>query len=165
MILLSSQDFSTLAARVAAATEPVEVYRAVEQVLAGPLGFGLLTLLVVTPDAEQVERVYSSNCQAYPLAGRKRMGPTPWGDLVLRQKQPFLGRDAQAIRWAFPDHALIAGLGLGSAINAPVVSLGRLLGTINVLDAAGRYDEHAVKTLLAVAPILVAPFLRELKIY
>ncbi len=165
MIRLTPQDFSTLAATVAAATEPVEVYRAVEQVLAGPLGFSLLTMLVVTPDAEEVERVYSSNCQAYPLAGRKRMGHTPWGDLVMRQRQPFLGRDAEAIRWAFPDHALIAGLGLGSAINAPVVSLGRLLGTINVLDAAGRYDEQAVKTLQAVAPFLVAPFLRELKIY
>lgn len=81
----------------------------------------------------------------------------------MRRRQPFLGRDAEAIRLAFPDHALIAGLGLGSVINAPVVSLGRLLGTINVLDAAGRYDEHAVKTLLAVAPILVAPFLREQK--
>ncbi len=165
MIRLTPQDFSTLAARVAAATEPVEVYRAIEQVLAKALGFGLLTMLVVTPDAKEVERVYSSNCQAYPLAGRKRMGPTPWGDLVMRQRQPFLGRDAEAIRWAFPDHALIAGLGLGSAINAPVVSLGRLLGTINLLDAAGQYDEQAVKTLQAVAPFLVAPFLRELKIY
>jgi len=165
VIRLTEQDFSTLAANVAAATEPVQVYRAVEQVLTEPLGFRLLTMLVVTQDAEEVERVYSSNCQAYPLAGRKRMGQTPWGDLVMRQRKPFLGRDAQAIRWAFPDHALIVGLGLGSAINAPVVSLGRLLGTINVLDAAGRYDEQAVKTLQAVAPILVAPFLRELKIF
>jgi GAF domain-containing protein len=164
VIRLTLENFSTLAARVAVATEPVEVYRAVEQVLAKPLGFGLLTMLVVTPNAEEVERVYSSNCQAYPLAGRKRMGLTPWGDLVMRQRQPFLGRDVEAIRWAFPDHALIASLGLGSAINVPVVSLGRLLGTINVLDAAGRYDEQAVKTLQAVVPILVAPFLRELKI-
>ena len=69
MIRLTSEDFSTLAARVAAAIEPVEVYHA------ELLGFGLLTMLVVTPDAEEVERVYSSNCQAYPIAGRKRMGP------------------------------------------------------------------------------------------
>ena len=165
MIRLTPLDFSTLAAVVAAASEPVEVYRAVENVLAEQLGFGLLTMLVVTPEAQEVERVYSSNREAFPLAGRKRMGPTPWGDLVMRQRQPFLGRDPQAIRWAFPDHALIAGLGLGSAINAPVVALGRLLGTINVLDAAGRYDEEAVKTLQSVAPILVAPFLRELKVY
>ncbi len=165
MIQLTQQDFSALAAMVAAATEPVDVYRAVEQVLAAPLGFGLLTMLVVTPDAQEVERVYSSNCKAYPLAGRKRMGPTPWGDLVLRQRQPFLGLDAEAIRWAFPDHSLISGLGLTSAINVPVVALGRLLGTINVLDAGGRYDAQAVKTLQSVAPILVAPFLRELEIY
>lgn len=165
MIQLTQQDFSTLAAMVAAATEPVEIYRAVERVLTEPLGFGLLTMLVVTPDAQEVERVYSSNCQAYPLAGRKRMGPTPWGDLVLRQRQPFLGRDAEAIRWAFPDHSLISGLGLACAINVPVVALGRLLGTINVLDTAGRYDDQAVETLLSVAPMLVTPFLRELRIY
>ena len=165
MIQLTQQDFSALAAIVASATEPVEVYRMVERVLAEPLGFGLLTMLVVTPDAEEVERVYSSNCKAYPLAGRKRMGHTPWGELVLRQQQPFLGRDAEAIRWAFPDHALISGLGLASAINVPVVALGKLLGTINVLDSAGRYDALAVKTLQSVAPILVAPFLRELRGY
>ena len=165
MSQLTAKDFSTLAAKVATATEPFEVYRAVEHVLAGPLGFGLLTMLVVTPDAGEVERVYSSNCQAYPLAGRKRMGPTPWGDLVMRQRLPFLGRDAESIRWAFSDHALIASLGLASAINVPVVAFGQLLGTINVLDAAGRYDEQGVQTLQSVTPLLVASFLRELQIY
>ena len=52
------------------------------------------------------------------------------------------------------DHAM--------AIVAPAV--GQLPGTISVLDVACRYDEEGVKILQSVTPLLVASFLRELKI-
>lgn len=158
-------DALALSQALAQAEQPAQVYRALEQRVAERLGFGLFTLLVLTPDGQQVQRVYTSNPEAYPLAGRKQMGPTPWGERVLVQRQCFLGRDAEAIRWAFPDHALIASLGLASVVNVPVVALGRVLGTCNVLDVAGRYGEADVQTLQAMAPVLVAPFLRELGLY
>ena len=104
-----------------------------------------------------------SNPQAYPLDGCKRMGPTPWGDLVLERRQCYLARDAEGIRWAFPDHALIASLGLESAINVPVVALGQVLGTINLLDAAGRYRDGDVAVVRSVAAYLALPFLREVQ--
>ena len=64
--------------------------------------------------------------------------------LVLERQQCYLARDAEGIRWAFPDHALIASLGLASAINVPLVAMGQVLGTINLLDAAGRYTDEDV---------------------
>jgi GAF domain-containing protein len=158
-------DAAGLTAALAQAAQPAEVYRAVQQVLAAHIGFSLFTLLVRTPDGQQVQRVYTTNADAYPVAGLKRMGPTPWGDLVLTRRQSFLGRDAEAIRWAFPDHALIASLGLASVVNVPVVALGRVLGTFNVLDAEGRYSEDDVRMVEAIAPVLVAPFLRELGLF
>lgn len=163
MSALTSSDYLALETALAQAGHPADVYRAVEKVLAERPGFGLFTLLIRTPDGEQVRRVYSSNPQAYPLDGCKRMGPTPWGDLVLERHQCFLGRDAQAIRWAFPDHELIASLGLASVINVPLVAMGQVLGTINLLDAEGRYDEGDVALARGVAHFLVAPFLRELE--
>lgn len=162
MTTLTPEDHLALGSALAQSSAPADVYRAVEQVVKQRLGFGLFTLLVVTPDGQQVRRVYSSNPQAYPLAGLKRMGPTPWGDLVLKRRECFVGRDADAIRWAFPDHELIASLGLASVINVPVTALGQVLGTLNVLDAAGRYADSDLPVVQGVAPYLVPAFLREI---
>jgi GAF domain-containing protein len=154
-------DALVLADALAKAGTPAEVYSALEQRVSARVGFGLFTLLVTTPAGDEVARVHSSNLTAYPLAGRKRMGPTPWGDRVLGQRLPYLGNGRAAIEWAFPDHALIASLGLSSVINVPVVAMGRVLGTVNVLGAEQAYTQDDVDLLLALAPVLVAPFLRE----
>jgi len=85
------------------------------------------------------------------------MGPTPWGDLVLTRKQTFLGRDKEAIRWAFPDHELIESLGLGCVINVSVQEGGEILGTLNVLDQAGAYtSEDQVATVRSFTPLLIS---------
>jgi GAF domain-containing protein len=162
MTTLTLDDHLTLGTALAAARQPADVYRAVDKVLAKRIGFGLLTMLIRTPEGQEVSRVYSTNAAAYPLAGRKRMGPTPWGELVLERQQCYLTHDAQGICWAFPDHELIASLGLASAINVPLVAMGQVLGTINLLDVAGRYTEQDVAVVRTVAPYLVMPFLREL---
>lgn len=157
-------DLDKLAQVHAGASQPGDIYGAVADILSARIGFGLFTMLVVAPGGEEVERVYSSNPQAYPLAGRKTMGPTPWGELVLRRKQSFLGRSAADIRWAFPDHALIESLGLGCVINVPVQAFGQVLGTFNILDRAERYGDDDLATAQALAPFVVLPFLRDLGI-
>jgi GAF domain-containing protein len=159
---LNTTDFLFLGDALASAKQPADVYKAAEMVLARRLGFGLFTMLVRTPDGEQVRRVYTTNPQAYPLEGSKRMGPTPWGDLVLKNQQCYVSDNAEGIRWAFPDHELIASLGLASVINVPLVVMGQVLGTINLLDVAGRYHDDDVALVRSVAPFMVAPFLREL---
>jgi GAF domain-containing protein len=159
---LTTADSLSLAIALAQAKAPADVYRAVEHLVARGPGAKLFTLLVLTKDGEAVQRVYSNNEQAYPLAGQKRMGPTPWGDLVLARAQTFLGHNADDIRWAFPDHELIASLGLASAINIPIVAMGRVLGTLNALDVAGHYSEIDVQFMQALSPVLAVPFLREL---
>lgn len=159
---LTTVDSLALAIALAQAKEPADVYRAVERLVARGPGAKLFTLLVLTQDGQDVQRVYSSNEQAYPLAGLKRMGPTPWGDLVLTRRQTFLGRNAEDIRWAFPDHELISSLGLASAINIPIVAMGRVLGTLNALDVAGHYSESDLQFLQAFSSLLAVPYLREL---
>ncbi len=159
---LSTADHLFLAEALASAESPADVYRAADEVLARRRGFGLFTMLIRTADGEQVRRVYTTNPKDYPLEGCKRMGPTPWGDLVLKNRQCYVSDNADGIRWAFPDHELIASLGLASVINVPLVAMGQVLGTINLLDVAGRYHEEDVALVRCVAPYMVAPFLREL---
>lgn len=142
---------------------PPNLYQAAQTALQRLIGHRLFTLLVTIAEGTEVERIWSSDEGAYPVTGRKRMGPTPWGDLVLKGRQPWLGNDAAAIRWAFPDHELIASLGLASCINIPVVAFGRTLGTINILDREGAYAPGDVATAGLFAPVLAIPFADRVK--
>ncbi len=44
----------------------------------------------------------------------------------------------------FPDHELIWSLGCGSVVNLPIVIGGKVVGTMNALDAEHHYDQERV---------------------
>lgn len=137
--------------------QPNFFYDALDAALARHVGHRLLTLLCT--DGDEVARVYSNMPDVYPVFGRKPMGVTPWGDLVLRRQLPFLGRDREAIKWAFFDHELIASIGLNAAINIPVVYDGETIGTINLLHEEFFYEETHVEIARKFAPLLIPAFL------
>jgi hypothetical protein len=128
-------------AALAMPDQPDPLYRALDQATAKAIGHKLFTLLVVDEPKAEVARVYTSNARAYPVGGRKPLQRTGWGDRVIRDRQPYIGRSAEDIRWAFFDHELIASLGLASVLNIPVVHGGRLIGTMNLLNEAAWYSE------------------------
>ena len=134
----------TLARSAAADADPNAVFRAAEAASTALLGHRLFTTLFVVPGGAEVERVYSSDPAAYPLTGRKRMGPTPWGEHVLTQGRTWLGNGTDDMRWAFPDHELIASLGCATCINIPVREGGVVVGTLNILDAQDAYAAQHV---------------------
>lgn len=146
------------ATALSAPAGPAGLYRAMQDSLGALIGHRLFTLLVTTPDGTEVERIHTSDPVAYPLQGRKRMGPTPWGEVVLHGQKPWMTNDAEGIRWAFPDHALIESLGLASCVNVPIVAFGRTLGTMNLLDRAGAYDEAGMRTAALFGALLVLPY-------
>ena len=134
---------------------PLLVRHDLVAVFAEALGHQLFTVLIHNEPAGEVRRCYSSRPDEYPVQGAKSMGPTPWGDLVLKQGKPFLGVDEAAIRWAFPDHQLIISMGLGSAINLPLRLAGRTLGTLALLDRAGHYRQEHLEIGAILAALLV----------
>lgn len=155
-----SDPFRVAVAAFHEAGQPQTLYRALDHILGQLIGHKLFTLLYLTSGGDQVARVYSNQPEAYPVGGRKAMGPTPWGDHVLKSMKPYIGRTAEDIRWAFFDHQLIASLGCDSTLNMPVVYDGRCLGTINLLHEASFYrDEHA-RMLEPYAALLATPFLQ-----
>lgn len=139
------------------------LYKAVEDSLQSLIGHKLFTLLMILPGSKEIQRIWTSNPESYPLTGRKTMGDTPWGDLVIKQHKPFLGRDMDGIRWAFADHELIASLGLGSGMNVPIILHGELLGTIAILDVEGHMDDYKLEVASRFAPYLVEAFAREIE--
>lgn len=158
--MISAQDYRQLAADQAVA-EPVEAaFEAVRRLVEKRIGFGLLTMLMLAPDGDEVQRIYTTDPVHYPVSGREQLGTTAWGQHVLVDRQPFLGADRAAVRWAFPaDYDLIVSLGLGATMNIPVIALGRTLGSMNILDAEGRYTSKHLAAAASLAPYLIAAFL------
>ena len=128
-------------------------FHELERQLSEVIGFRLFTVLQV--DLPEVVRLYSSNSEAYPVTGRKLMGPTPWGAHVIIEGQPWLGHTAADLKWAFPDHGLIASLGCGSCLSIPVRENDQTLGTLNILDAEGRYAQDDLIRASAFAALAI----------
>lgn len=147
---------ATLLPYLAAKGQPNHFFDHLADALKDAVGFRLFTLLVV--DGTEVARIYSSDPEAYPVSGRKKMQSSPWGDHVLIGHKAWLGRTQDDIKWAFYDHDLIASLGCGCCINIPVIYDGTLLGTMNLLDQEKRYEESHVEIASQFAPLVIPAF-------
>src|SRR5690606_15725060 len=85
-------ELDSVGATIAEGSQAADVYLGVEAALGRLVGHRLFTLLAVLPGGEEVQRFWSSDPAAYPLTGRKQVGPTPWGERVLKGRQTYLGR-------------------------------------------------------------------------
>ena len=156
---LKLSDLEALAARFVVELPPGLLYASVDSLVQEVIGHRLFTLMRVHEATDEVERIYSSNTAAYPIGGRKVKRGTPWSRAVLDRGEVFVARNADEVREAFADHALIASLGIGSIMNVPIAWAGRRLGTMNVSHETGWFtadDERAGRTI---APFLVPSLL------
>lgn len=135
------------------------LFKTVDKALAETVGHKLFTLLYVAPNGKRVKRLYTNMPKEYPVGGYKEIKDTPWHKRVVQEKRAWVGYNAKDIEWAYFDHELIKSLGCESAMNVPVVYAGRLLGTANLLDAAGHYKESDVAKCEPFAALLIGPFL------
>jgi GAF domain-containing protein len=147
----------TLMASLVLPGQPDILFAALQAECERLVGVDLFTLLI--KDAEAVARIYSNRPDEYPVFGQKLMGPTPWGDHVLKRQLPYLGRDIAGIRWAFPDAPLIESMGLGSVINLPVIYDGETIGTMNLLAPEHHYSAEHLQRVTPLAPLLIPAFL------
>jgi GAF domain-containing protein len=152
---LALTDVAEVMERAATARDLQAVYAAVDALAQRVIGHRLLTVLRYLPETVEVERVYSSNTAAYPLAGRKRKQGTLWGEAVLDRGEVYIAADAAAVRAAFSDHALIASLGISSIMNIPIRFGSRVLGTMNLNHEAGHFGAQTVAPAKIMGGLLV----------
>jgi hypothetical protein len=158
---LTFDDLARLAKISAAAHKPEELYRAADALVQKVVGHRLFTLMRVHEAPMEVERIYSSNVEAYPVGGRKPKRGTAWSKVVLDKGEVFIAATPDEVREAFSDYELIFSLGVGSIMNIPIAHDGRRLGTMNISNEANWFrDEHIAAGLL-IAPLLVPELLSE----
>jgi GAF domain-containing protein len=150
---LAADDIDALAAGVA--QSPAALFAAIAEVAKRRVGAGLVTAMRHDEAASTVERLYSSNEQAYPVGGRKVKQESDWSRHVLVERRVLVSAGDDAIRKHYNDHAIIFGLGLHSCVNVPLVSSGRCLGTLNVLTSRPEWsdDEVALARALGIAAL------------
>lgn len=145
------------------APNPDAALRILEQVRQSLLGNGLLTVnLNATPEhtgdeAVELQRLWSSNPVAYPVAGRKRKAMTPWARQLLRRGKVFVGEGDAALAAVFDDHAQIASLGLRAVVNVPLLAGGRCVATFNVLGSRPQWQPQEVM-LARLLAVLATPW-------
>ena len=130
-------------------------YAVVDDLAQRTIGHRLFTVMRYLRETVEVERLYSSNPADYPPGGRKPKQGTPWGDQVLDRGEVFLAADAEGVRAAFTDHALLARLGVGAILNVPIRFRGRVLGTMNLSHAAGHFSADMIGPGRVLAGLLV----------
>ncbi|MGO7761365.1 GAF domain-containing protein [Rhizobium ruizarguesonis] len=133
-------------------------FETVAEICKKAYGYRLFTILRWCRDTGEIERIYTTNPADYPVLGRKPMGPTPWGAVVLTGGKAWVGNGRATIRWAFPDSLMMAELGCDACACAPVLKNGKTVGLISMADTEGSYSAADLDGLSALASLLVPCF-------
>lgn len=153
------------AAELAAATTADAAYAALHRLADALVGVRLFTVMTVDMAAGLARRAYSSDPESYPATGTKPIEMNPWFEVVHGRHEMFVANSLVEIARVFPDHELIGSLGCGSVVNLPVLRAGRLVATVNLLEAEGHYSPDRVEriseelTLPAMATLSAADLL------
>lgn len=145
--MLNADDIETLWA--GAAKSPAGLFEAIHQVAKRRVDAGLVTAMRHDEGTATVERLYSSNTAAYAVGGRKVKQDSDWGRQVLTEHRVLVSAGDDAIRQYYNDHDQIFGLGLHSCVNIPLVSGGKCIGTLNVLNARSSWSDDEVAIVRA----------------
>ncbi len=119
------------------------------------VGYQLFTITRILPEGKEVERIYTTRPDVYPLAGRKPMRNDAQTKMT-QSAQTYLASTTEAMVPYFPDLDTIKQLGLGSVINMPIVINGSVIGTVNILDAEHYYQASHVDQLQSFASEITA---------
>jgi hypothetical protein len=152
-------DVITIAEIAANARDTEAVFRAIDALTQKTIRHRLFTIMRLHGATHEVERLYSSLPEAYPVSGRKPKQGTPWGEQVLDRGEIFVANTPDQVRDAFADYQLIFSLGIGAIMNVPIRFCGRSLGTMNICAEAGWFSEADRAPGRLLASLLVAPLL------
>lgn len=127
---------------------PDSVFAALHAEARSLTGARLFTVTVLDRAKGLARRAYTSHPVEYPASGTKPMRNDAWTDLVLGQRLSFVANTTAEFAIYFSDHALINALGCEAAMNIPVPDdAGLVVGTVNILDAAGHFTPEHVAAL------------------
>ena len=154
-VAVHAEEIDKLTAALASRTLRTSILAAVAEMSAARLGVILFSASICHLDSLELERIYSSKPDTYPVGARESKRQTTWAQHVMRDGKVFVGEGSLAMAAAFDDQGRMEALGVHSIINVPIVLAGRSTGVINFGRASDRVsaEELVFARLLGVAAV------------
>jgi hypothetical protein len=155
-----SKDVQTLLKQWGNPGLPTALFSRFGEICAERFGIRLCTILTWDVEKQEIQRVFSSDHDDYPLGGRKPMGLTAWGERLLKgSAEAIFCRNEDDIRWAFPDADLLIRMQCTSNLSAPVRWNGSVLGVASISDKEGSYSDTSLEEFDNLTQLLVPALL------
>jgi GAF domain-containing protein len=138
--------------------EPVETFwKELDRGLQDAFGHKLFTVLAYDASSGLLGRVYSTQQRINPVGGRKRVTKSAWTKQVLEDGLVFRGATREDIQAVFSDYEVLWSIGCESVLNIPIRKQGVVIGSLNLLDSAGHYNEARIELAYVFAQLAVTP--------
>ncbi len=111
-------DVASIAAAIASPDLPTSLLKAIERIATARIAVSIFSASRCFLDTVELERIYSSRPDVYPVGMRKSKRQTNWARYVLEDRQVFVGEGPLEMAAAFDDQERMASLGIRSIINA-----------------------------------------------
>jgi hypothetical protein len=138
--------------------DPVGALRVIGEAMERLIGSRMFTFLRFDFERFEMERLYCTLPERYPVGARKPMRRGRWSECLIERGAVFIARGDQEMRATFGDYAALAEIGCTSSMCVPVRHAGRTLGTMNLNGDEGRYTEVTAALALPFATLAVPAF-------
>ncbi len=144
---------------VAEEKEPAAALAAIGETMNALIGSRMFTFLRFDLDQFEMERLYCTRPELYPIGARKAMRRGPWFETVSDRGETFIVSGDAQMRATFADYAALKDMGCTASMNVPVRFRGVTLGTMNLNGDEGRYDTRVAALAMPFAALAVPAYL------
>jgi transcriptional regulator with GAF, ATPase, and Fis domain len=136
-----------------------EALQAIGEAMDRLIGSRMFTFLRFDLERFEMERLYCTQPDRYPIGARKPMRHGAWSQCVVDRGTVFVANGEQEMRATFGDYAALAAMGCTASMCVPVRYKGRTLGTMNLNGDEGRYGEREAALAQPFATLAVPAYL------
>ena len=140
-------------------SDPAAALRAIGDAMDRLIGSRMFTFLRFDLERFEMERLYCTRPELYPIGARKPMRRGPWFDTVADRGEVFIVEGDAEMRVTFGDYAALKEMGCTASMNVPVRFRGRTLGTMNLNGDDGLYGEEQARIAQPFATLAVPAYL------
>lgn len=153
------QELDACARAVREQSDPRDALRVIGEAMDRLIGSRMFTFLRFDIERFEMERLYCTRPERYPIGARKPMRRGPWSECVIDRGTVFIANGDAEMRATFGDYAALAEMGCTASMNVPVRFRGRTLGTMNLNGDEGRYGEREAALAQPFATLAIRAYL------
>ena len=139
--------------------DPTRALDRISEAMDRLIGSRMFTFLRFDYERFDMERLYCTRPERYPVGARKSMRAGPWSQCVIDQGSVFIASGDAEMRATFGDYAALAEMGCTASMCVPVRYRGRTLGTMNLNGDEGRYGRHEAALAQPFASLAVPAYM------